>query len=260
MTVATPAPAKPGLRRPALDHATAMRLAATEYDRFIGHLRQIPADAWSSPTACPDWDVHAMACHVLGMAEMNASMRENVRQLRTATRAAKRNNGVFIDALTELQVAEHSGLSPRAVIDAFSSVAPKAARGRRRVPALMRRLPIGEQPIGDSHGETERWSLGFLNDVILTRDPWMHRSDIAIATGVELELTPDHDGVLVADVAAEWAARHGEHCTLVLSGPAGGSWTWGSGGPTLESDAVEFCRVISGRGPADGLLATRVPF
>jgi hypothetical protein len=201
-----------------------------------------------------------MACHVLGMAEMNASMRENMRQMRTAKRAAKRRDGVFLDALTELQVTEHSELLPHAVIDAFTSVAPKAVRGRSRVPALMRRLPIGDQPVGDSHGETEPWSLGFLNDVILTRDTWMHRNDIATATGVEFELTPEHDGVLVADVAAEWAARHGQACTLVLSGPAGGSWAWGSGGPTLESDAVEFCRVVSGRGAADGLLATRVPF
>jgi uncharacterized protein (TIGR03083 family) len=237
-----------------------MRLAATEYDRFTDQLRRLPADAWSMPTACPSWDVRAMACHVLGMAEMSASMRENMRQMRTATRAAKRGDGVFIDALTELQVAEHSELSPQAVIDGFVSVTPKAARGRRRMPAVMRRLPIGEQPFGDSHGATEPWSLGYLNDIILTRDTWMHRSDIASATGVELVLTPDHDGVLIADVAAEWAARHGQPCTLVLRGPAGGSWTWGSGGPTIESDTVEFCRVISGRGAADGLLATRVPF
>jgi uncharacterized protein (TIGR03083 family) len=260
MTTATALRPPAGRRQPALDHATAMRLAATEYDRFTDQLRRLPAEAWSAPTACPDWDVHAMACHVLGMAEMNSSIRENVRQMRTATRAAKRQDGVFIDALTELQVKEHKDLSPRAVIDAFDAVAPKAVRGRRRTPALVRRVPIGEQPVGDSDGTTEPWSLGYLTDVILTRDTWMHRSDIATATSVDLELTPEHDGVLVADVAAEWAARHGQPCTLVLHGPAGGTWTWGSGGPTIESDAVEFCRLLSGRGAGEGLLATRVPF
>jgi len=45
-----------------------------------------------------------------------------------------------------------------------------------------------------------------------------------------------------------------------LTGPAGGSWTFGSGGPEIELDAVEFCRILSGRGEAEGLLKTAVPF
>jgi hypothetical protein len=75
-----------------------------------------------------------------------------------------------------------------------------------------------------------------------------------------MTLTADHDGVLVADVAAEWAERHGQPCTLTLTGPAGGTWTWGDGGESLGLDAVEFCRILSGRGAGDGLLTTRVPF
>jgi len=66
--------------------------------------------------------------------------------------------------------------------------------------------------------------------------------------------------VIVADVVAEWAARHGQPYTLRLTGPAGGSWTSGDGGPLLETDAIEFCRVLSGRGQASGLLTTQVPF
>jgi hypothetical protein len=71
--------------------------------------------------------------------------------------------------------------------------------------------------------------------------------------------------VLVADVAAEWAQRHGQSCTLTLTGPAGGTWSWGAGGPSLQLDAVEFCRLLAGRGEVpdvDGrdLLATPVPF
>ena len=258
MTIQTDRP-KAGRRRPALDHATAMRLAATEYERFLALLRSLPEPAWSAPTVCPGWDVHAMACHVLGMAEMNAKMRENVRQLRSATRTAKREGGLFIDALTALQVSEHVHLSPAQVVAAFEKAGPAAARGRRRTPAPMRRLPIGEQPV-DETGVGEQWTLGYLTEVILTRDTWMHRGDIAVAAGIEPELTADHDGALVADVAAEWAERHGQPCTLVLTGPAGGRWSWGAGGDTLELDAVEFCRVISGRGAGDGLLSTRVPF
>jgi hypothetical protein len=98
--------------------------------------------------------------------------------------------------------------------------------------------------------------LGFLSDVIMTRDPWMHRADLAQATGAPMALTADHDGVLVDDVVREWAARHGRPFTLRLTGPAGGSW--GSDGPALELDAVEFCRAISGRGTVP--FDTEVPF
>jgi len=109
-------------------------------------------------------------------------------------------------------------------------------------------------------GRDEAWTTGYLIDVILTRDPWMHRADIARVTGAAHVLTADHDGVLVADVVAEWAARHGQPYTLHLTGPAGGTWASGEGVPLIETDAVEFCRLLSGRGHADGLLAVQVPF
>jgi hypothetical protein len=112
----------------------------------------------------------------------------------------------------------------------------------------------------DVDGHREAWTFGFLLDVILTRDPWMHRIDIVRATGAHHELTPEHDGVIVADVVAEWAARHGRPCTLRLTGPAGGTFHYGSGGTELELDAVEFCLAVSGRAPAEGLLSTQVPF
>jgi hypothetical protein len=73
-------------------------------------------------------------------------------------------------------------------------------------------------------------------------------------------LTPEHDGVLVADVVAEWAQRHGRPYRLRLTGPAGGEWSSGSGGEEIELDAVEFCRVLSGRGSGAGLLGQPVPF
>ena len=38
----------------------------------------------------------------------------------------------------------------------------------------------------------EKWSLGYLIDVIYLRDLWMHRVDTTAATGGELVLTADH--------------------------------------------------------------------
>jgi len=247
-----------GPRRSTLDRPTAMRLAATEYQRYTEHLRRLSTEDWGRSTDCPDWDVRQMATHVLGMAKMAASIREGARQRKTAREHMKANGGLFIDALTGLQVTEHATLRPSEIVEQLAATGPKAARGRRRTPWFIRRSQLPDpEPMPGVH---EKWTVGYLIDTILTRDPWLHRVDSTRGTGVPMELTPEHDGVLVADVVTEWLARHGRPCTVRLSGPAGGEWTQGADGERIELDAIEFCRVISGRGKGTGLLAVQVPF
>ncbi len=102
--------------------------------------------------------------------------------------------------------------------------------------------------------------MGYLLDVILTRDNWMHRVDIACAIDRDLVLTAEHDGRIVADAVAEWARRHNQPFTMELTGPAGGTFSAGSGGESINLDAVEFCRILSGRTTGTGLLTEEVPF
>ncbi|MCU1589374.1 MAG: hypothetical protein JWP11_630 [Frankiales bacterium] len=252
MTAAGTAPAVTGPRKPVLQRDVAMRLAADEYQRFLGQLQRLAPADWKAATDCPAWDVRALVGHVVGMTEMSASLPEQMRQMRAAGKA----DGVFIDALTALQVAKHKDATPEQLVARLATVGPKAAKGRRRTPGFIRRrtMPV-PQAVG---GVDESWTLGYLVDVILTRDTWMHRIDLARATGKDLELTPEHDGVIVADVVAEWAARHGQPCRLHLTGPAGGIWSFGAGGPEITEDAVDFCRGLSARGSA--ALGTAVPF
>jgi uncharacterized protein (TIGR03083 family) len=246
------------VRRSGLQHDVAMRLAATEYDRVISVLRALPRDAWVAPSGCPGWDVRQLAAHMLGMVELAASIPEQVRQMRKAKKAG----GVFIDALTGLQVEERAGMSPEQITERFARMAPKAARGRRRTPGFVRNRTIGDpQPTGGKPDSPyEKWAFSYMIDTILTRDPWMHRSELCAAGGLAMELTADHDGVIVADVVQDWAARHGQPVSLTLTGPAGGSWSFGSGGESLELDAIEFCQLLAGRGTVTGLLAVEVPF
>jgi|SoiMethySBSTD1v2_1073268.scaffolds.fasta_scaffold419892_1 uncharacterized protein (TIGR03083 family) len=245
-------------RRGQMDRRTAMRLAADEYTRFADAVASLGADDWTKPTACPAWDVRQLVCHVVGMAEMAAGVREGNRQRRLAGADAARKRIAFIDALTDVQVRERADWDPEQAVRGARDVAPRAARGRRWTPFFVRRrtMPVPQ----DVNGQQERWSIGYLVDTVLTRDTWMHRVDLADATGRSLHLTSDHDGEIVADVVQEWAERHGRPYSLTLSGPAGGSWARGQDAPTIEMDAIEFCREISGRGPAEGLLETQVPF
>jgi uncharacterized protein (TIGR03083 family) len=240
-------PARSAARAPALDRRTATRLAAEQYDRLCAVLRDLGPEDWERPTDCPGWDVRTMTGHLLGALEMASSLGRMLQQVRAAARA-----GGGIDALTAVQVAQHAALSPAEVVERAAVLAPRAVRGRRRKAALLGRFPVPEpQLVG---GTPERWTVGYLLDVILTRDAFMHRVDISRAVGRGLELTADSEGVLVADVVAEWAQRHGRPYRLTLTGPAGGSWSSGADGQVIELDAVEFCRIQSGRGSGAGLL------
>jgi uncharacterized protein (TIGR03083 family) len=244
-------------RESALPRPVAMRLAATEYERCSETFGALEPAHWARPTDCPAWDVRQMAAHMLGMVEMAASMRESFRQQRKATSIG----GVYIDALTQLQVDERADWTPGRITERFTARAAKAAAGRRRTPAFVRRRAMPQ--LNDLNGGQEAWTFGYLIDVILTRDPWMHRLDIAAATGTPLHLTADHDGVIVANVVDEWAGRHGKDFELTLTGPAGGTWTVGANGPAWTLDAIDFCRATARR-PAsvglDELMNTEIPY
>ena len=237
------------------DRDTAMRLAADEY-RLADLLAELAPDDWGRPTECTAWDVRAMAGHCIGMAQMVTSLREMGRQLVRASRAAARSGRPQIDELTDLQVREQAHLAAADVAGAMRRTGAAAVAGRRRTPRPLRAATFTD----DGVGTPEKWRVGSLLDTILTRDPWTHRGDISRATGREMALTPEHDGRIVDDVVHEWAQRHGRPFILTLTGPAGGHWRAGRDGERLELDAVEFCRILSGRVAGRGLLETKVPF
>ena len=117
-------------------------------------------------------------------------------------------------------------------------------------------------------------SFDYLARVLIARDPWMHRMDIAAATG-RSPILDRHDAQVteqvVHDLALSWT---GPTVILDLSGPAGGRWTLGTQPPvaTVHSDAISYMRLLSGRLPdsspttegdhtaAQALLATRIDF
>ncbi len=239
---------------PAIGRAEARVLAATENQRVLQLLCSLSEDDWAKPTDCPAWDVRALTGHVLGAMEGFSSLGQFVHIMRAASKAA--GDGPFVDGMTAVQVQERAGLDRADLLERVRVAGPKASRWRSRVPAPFRRVPIKEHV----NGVEETWRMGYLLDVILTRDTWMHRVDIAQATGRELVTTAEHDGRIVADAVAEWARRHGRSFILELTGHAGGAFVAGSGGEELTFDAVELCRIFSGRNSGAGLLATQVPF
>lgn len=238
-----------------IQHRDAMALQATELQRALALLRGLDPNQWTAQTNCPDWDVRRMWLHVLGACEAGASIRVNIHQMSAGRKLQKAIGGPLEAALSSTQVSERERLSSDELVERLERVAPKTIKGRTRTPRLMRALKISvDGPV------VEKWSLGYLTDIIYLRDLWMHRVDTAKATGAELVLTAEHDGRIVADVVAEWARRHGHPFTLELTGTGGGVFSSGGGDKPIVVDAVEFCSLLSGRGEANGLLTTVVPF
>ncbi len=244
---------------PPIDRGEAMALAQTAYARFADVVEGLADDDWERSTDCDGWTVRDLVGHMVGAMRSAASIREQVGQQREIRQRLRREGGSMVDHMTQVQVDRAAGLDRSELVAECRTLVSRATTGRRRTPAPMRRLVSIPVQMGETIDE--KWRLGYLVDIILTRDAWLHRIDLCRAVGVDPELTAGHDGRIVADVAAEWTRRHGRPARLVLTGPAGGTFISGDqDAPTIELDAVEFCRIVSGRAEGAGLLTTEVPF
>ncbi len=245
-----------GTMRP-MRHADWMAAAEEEYRRLSALLAELTDEEWRRPTDCTEWDVREMVAHLVGAAECTASIRELRRHQELGRKL--RPGEPDVEGINAVQVRERATTTPEQLCVDLADAGGRGIRSRRRIPALLRAIPL---PFGPPLGTRP---LGYLMDRIYTRDAWMHRIDISRATGREMQLTADHEGRLVDDVVAEWARAHRQPYRLTLTGPAGGAWSSGTGssgtdGTELTLDAIEFCRILSGRAPGEGLLGHQVPF
>lgn len=245
---------------PITHRSDAADVATGAYDDLIVLLESLQDDDWQAPTECPGWNVSDMVGHVIGNAESAASKREMLRQNLHGLRHARAYDGNSMDAYNALQVSEHAALTPAQRVAALRSLTAPSVRGRMRTPALLRAVSAPVKSNGSMvEGMPNKANFGHLLDVIFTRDVFMHRIDISRAAGIDPS-PGNNDRRIVEDAVSEWARRHQQPVEVVLTGPAGGKYVQGSGGPRIEMDALELCRVLSGRAPGSGLLATKIFF
>jgi uncharacterized protein (TIGR03083 family) len=240
---------------PRIKHKEAMQIAAEENRKFAELLQSLESEDWLQPTDCVRWDVRSLAAHVVGSAAGQASPREFIRQVRTGRPIVKEIGAMYWwDGMNELQVRERAELTTDQLIAEWETISAKALRSRARLPRPIAHLPLLNLP-----APVGRQPVLYLFDVGFTRDVWMHRVDLARAVGKPIDLTAAHDGRLIADIVAEWAATHGEPFDLVLEGPAGGRFRSGDDGEHVAIDAVEFCRILAERAHGDGVLRHPLP-
>lgn len=242
---------------PEPDRATYSRLAGQELTAFVELLNRLEPDDWARPTPCALWDVRDVVAHQAGHVQMGSGLRGFVAQLDPrGTRPYRKRGMSTLDALNQRQVDMRKGRTPAELIAEVREGTPGAIASRGRLNAIARAIRVPAPPVGFV-------GLGTLLHRIFPRDMWIHRLDIADATGKPFEQTPAHDGVMVALTVAD-AARYIEKkapeisFTLTLDGPAGGTWAIGRGQTAaweLRMDVTDFMRRSSGRIDAATALA-----
>jgi uncharacterized protein (TIGR03083 family) len=223
-----------GIKQP---EATA--LAESQNRAFLHTLYSLDDAQWAAPTDCEGWSVKDIAGHILGWAEALVSFKETRNQVGQAMRRRK-ELGNILDAQNQVQADAGRRMSTEELLLRLEEALPRMVKRRAALGRYAKHLPIWGPPFGFSN-------LGYLCNVIFTRDVFMHRIDIARATGTELELGPSEERI-VADIAREWARGGNGAVRLELTGPAGGTYVVGTTAHAKATvDAVEFCRFLAGR-------------
>lgn len=232
-------------------------------------LASIEGTDWQRRTVCDEWDVADVAGHLIGQAE-------DVLWPWTFPRRYLKAKRVYpdvprLDAHMMVQADEHRGTPPAELRATFDRVWSKATRTISRYPELLRRASIKVEGIPGY----DRLVLGYVHDILLARDLWMHRDDVCQALGRSFEAGPYAEeivGQVMYDVVDGpfWGDR--PTVVLELTGQGGGTYRLGRDEPVGRAavDAVGYMRTLSGRDDApvvsgdaaavDAVSSCRMPF
>ncbi|MFI5731893.1 maleylpyruvate isomerase family mycothiol-dependent enzyme [Kribbella sp. NPDC051587] len=227
------------------DRTTCAKHRDAELQLWHELLTSIHGTDWQRRTVCDAWDVADIAGHLIGQAE------DVIRPLSFPRRflKAKRSypNAAKLDAHMMVQADEHRGTEPAVLRSTFDRTWSKASRAITRNPALIRRISM-------SMDEFPGFSLnlGYIQDILLARDLWMHRDDVCQALGRPFDAGP-YGEELIAQVMRDvidgpfWGDRPA--VDLELTGQGGGTYRLGRGEPVGHAtvDAVGYMRTLSGR-------------
>jgi uncharacterized protein (TIGR03083 family) len=238
-----------------LTHSEAIAMARLELDRFLALVTTLSDDDWEKPTSCALWNVRQILAHVTGAAASYARWSEFKRQNSLKAQRSYRASGFsFLDSMNQVQVDDRVSATPGALIDELRTVEPRAIATRERLPGLLRAIRVRLPALGFV-------PIGYLTDLIYTRDMWMHRFDIGRATGREMIQTSHHDGritaLVVRDLVRKLTPRLGGRAVAYeLTGISGECWSLGENVrpiARITMDVLDFHLLASGRMPANEL-------
>lgn len=227
-------------RRESFAHRT------SEIEAWLELIRSLDADDWGRPTVCTEWDVADIVGHLIGQAD------EVLRPWafpRRELRARRRYPDVArFDRHMMVQADEYRGTPPTELIARFRRWT-KASLTILRLPRPIRAVTVTIDDIPDP--TFARVPLGYVHDVLLPRDLWMHRDDVCRAVGRPFDAGP-HASELIAQVMLDLQVSgfwSGPPVIVELTGAGGGRYQLGAGEliGTASVDAVGYLRTVSGR-------------
>ena len=173
------------------------------------------------------------------------------------------------DGRSAAQIRDRAGRSTEQLLAELACWGRKATLAAERIPGPLHRMR-GSLFFPAARGAPEN-TIDYFIRVLMPREAWMHRADIAIAAQRPVGVGAQDGEVarqVIRDLARAWS---GPAVILDFSGPMGGRWSLGTGRPVAEvhSDPVSFVRLAAGRpghqpvidgdgGTAAELLATRI--
>jgi uncharacterized protein (TIGR03083 family) len=244
---------------PPLTHHEAMTMAVEELKRFQALIESLAEEDWHQPTDCSLWTVKDIVAHQAAHVCSVTSVRSFMSQSNPMVMRSYLKNGMnMLDAMNQAQVDLRRQYTPGQLIAEIQDTTQRSLEGRNRLPAFVRSLVL---PLP---GLDQPRSLGYLFDLIYSRDMWMHRIDICHAIGRKMPLDAAHDGRIVALIVKDLAEKskrglHGGAVLLELTGAAGGSYRIGENSTpqaTIEIDVLTFAALTSGREKAANVLTS----
>lgn len=220
---------------------------AAEIAAWLELLRSLSADDWGRATVCTEWDVADIVGHLIGQAdEVLRPWAFPRRELRARRRYP---DGARFDRHMMVQADEYRGTPPAELIARFERRWTRASRTILRLPRPIRAASITIDDIPDP--KFKHASLGYVHDVLLPRDLWMHRDDVCQAVGRPFD-PGRHAFDLIAQVVLDLQCSgfwSGPAVVVELTGPGGARFRLGTGEPigTAAVDAVGYMRTLSGR-------------
>jgi uncharacterized protein (TIGR03083 family) len=244
---------------PALRHEEAMLISAEELKRFLELIDSLADDDWKKQTACSLWTVQDIVAHQAAHVSSFTSLGSFFSQLNPLSLRPYLAKGMtMLDAWNQAEVERRQSHSPQALIAEIRNAMPQSLQGRGKIPAWLRGLIL---PLP---GFDQPRSMGYLFDLIYTRDMWMHRVDICSATGRKMSLDSSHDARIIALIVRDLAMKsksglNGRSAILELTAAAGGTYRIGkslSPDVTIEIDPISFSILTSGREKSANILTS----
>jgi hypothetical protein len=226
--------------RPALPQA--MGMLADELAATLDLLQRLDAAAWQLPAGRAGTTIRDVVIRMTLESEETGRNRRLLGRLRRAH--------LLPGAMTEARCRRRAAALAAAPADkliaelaSWGHKAADAAPWNRRTPASRFRA---DMPAGTD--------ADYLFGVVLAREAWLHRADIAEASGQPAAPGPYGPEIVrqaVRDVADAWT---GPPVLVEITGPAGGRWATSDGAPAVgvRANLISYLRLVTGR-PAAGI-------